>query len=195
MRKIKRYANRKLYDTTDKKYITLTRLTEMVKEGEEITVIDNTTGEDITASVLAKLISHGEKEEHENLSASALMRLIRKGGDTVADYAKKYSTIWQSAMALAEDETEKLVNKLIKDRDLSESEGRNLKKEIRGYTESLKMWISATIDKRIKEMLDVMNLADRQQVVQLTEAIDRLTEKVDGLEKQLKQKTDQKKTN
>lgn len=192
MRKIKRYANRKLYDTTDRKYITLTRLTEMVKEGEEISVIDNTTGEDITASVLAKLISHGEKEEHENLSASALMRLIRKGGDTVADYAKKYSTIWQSAMALAEDETEKLVNKLIKDRELSESEGRNLKKEIRGYTESLKMWISATIDKRIKEMLDVMNLADRQQVVQLTEAIDRLTEKVDGLEKQLKQKTDQK---
>lgn len=192
MRQIKRYANRKLYDTTDKKYITLTRLTEMVKEGEEISVIDNKTGEDITASVLAKLISHGEKEEHENLPPSALMRLIRKGGDTVADYAKKYSTIWQSALALAEDETEKLVNKLIKDRELSESEGRNLKKEIRGYTETLKMWISATIDKRIKEMLDVMNLADRQQVVQLTEAIDRLTEKVDGLEKQLKEKASKK---
>ncbi len=186
MHKIKRYANRKLYDTTDKKYITLTQLTAMIKEGVEISVVDNKSGEDITASVLAKMIAHGEKEAHENMSTSALMRFIRKGGDTVADYAKKYTSIWQSALALAEDETEKLVNKLVKDRELSESEGRNLKKEIISYTENLKSWIGATIDKRIKEMLDMMNLADRQQVVQLADAIDTLSEKVEVLEKRLK---------
>ncbi len=187
MHKIKRYANRKLYDTTDKKYITLTQLTAMIKEGVEISVADNKTGQDITASVLAKLIAHGEKEAQDNLSASALIRLIRKGGDTVADYAKKYTSIWQSTLALAEDETEKLVNKLVKDRELSESEGRNLKKEIIGYTENLKGWIGATIDKRIKEMLEVMNLATRQQVIQLTDVIDALSEKVESLEKRLKQ--------
>jgi len=186
MHKIKRYANRKLYDTTEKKYITLTQLTALIKEGTEISVVDNKTGEDITASILAKLIAHGEKESRDNLSASALMRLIRKGGDTVADYAKKYTSVWQSALALAEDETDKLVNKLVKDRELSESEGRNLKEEIIGYTANLKAWISARIDKRIKEMLNVMNLADRQQVIQLTEAIDALSEKVEALEKRLK---------
>jgi len=191
MHKIKRYANRKLYDTTDKKYITLTQLTAMIKEGVEISVVDNKSGDDITASVLAKMIAHGEKEGHKNLSTSALMRFIRKGGDTVADYTKKYTSIWQSALALAEDETEKLVNKLVKDRELSESEGRNLKKEIIGYTENLKTWIGATIDKRIKEILDVMNLADRQQVIQLTDAIDSLSEKVEALEKQLKKTPDE----
>jgi polyhydroxyalkanoate synthesis repressor PhaR len=192
MHKIKRYANRKLYDTTDKKYITLTQLTVMIKEGVEIFVVDNKTGEDITASVLAKMIAHSEKEAGDNLSASALMRLIRKGGDTVADYAKKYTSIWQSALSLAEDETDKLVNKLVKDRELSESEGRSLKKEVISYTENLKSWIGATIDKRIKEMLDLMNLADRQQVVKLTDAIDALSEKVEALEKQLKKTSDEK---
>jgi len=192
MHKIKRYANRKLYDTTDKKYITLTQLTVMIKEGVEISVVDNKTGEDITASVLAKMIAHSETEAGDNLSASALMRLIRKGGDTVADYAKKYTSIWQSALSLAEDETDKLVNKLVKDRELSESEGRSLKKEVISYTENLKSWIGATIDKRIKEMLDLMNLADRRQVVQLTDAIDALSEKVEALEKQLKKTSDEK---
>ena len=186
MHKIKRYANRKLYDTTDKKYITLTQLTAMIKEGEEISVVDNQTGEDITASVLAKMIAHGEKGAGDNLSASALMRLIRKGGDTVADYAKKYTSIWQSTLSLAEDETDKLVNKLVKDRELSESEGHNLKKDIISHTENLKSWIGATIDKRIHEMLDLMNLADRQQVIKLTDAIDALSEKVEALEKRLK---------
>ncbi len=192
MHKIKRYANRKLYDTTDKKYITLTQLTVMIKEGIEIYVFDNKTGEDITASVLAKMIAHGEKEAHDNLSASTLMRFIRKGGDTVADYAKKYTSVWQSALSLAEDETDKLVNKLVKDRELSESEGRNLKKEIISYTENLKAWIGTAIDNRIKEMLDVMNLADRQQVNQLTAAIDALSEKVEALEKAAKKTPDEK---
>ncbi len=183
MRKIKRYANRKLYDTTDKKYITLMQLTAMIKGGVEISVFDNKTGADITASVLAKMIAHGEKDVHDNLSASALMRFIRKGGDTVADYAKKSTSIWQSALTLAEDETDKLVNKLVKERELSESEGRNLKQDIISYTENLKSWIGTNIDKRIKEMLDVMNLADRQQVIQLADAIDTLSKKVEALEK------------
>ncbi|MDM8544356.1 polyhydroxyalkanoate synthesis regulator DNA-binding domain-containing protein [Desulfococcaceae bacterium HSG9] len=191
MHKIKRYANRKLYDTVDKKYITLTQLTAMIKEGVEIYVIDNQTGDDITASVLAKMIAHGDKEAGENLSAGALMRLIRKGGDTVADYAKKYTSIWQSALSLAEDETDKLVNKLVKDRELSKSEGRNLKKEIISYTENLKSWIGTTIDKRIKEILGVMNLADRQHIVQLTDTIDALSEKVEELEKRLKKTSDE----
>jgi len=191
MHKIKRYANRKLYDTIDKKYITLTQLTAMIKEGVEIYVIDNQTGEDITASVLAKMIAHGDKEAGENLSAGALMRFIRKGGDTVADYAKKYTSIWQSALSLAEDETDKLVNKLVKDRELSKSEGRNLKKEIISYTDNLKSWIGTTIDKRIKEILGVMNLADRQHIVQLTDTIDALSEKVEELEKRLKKTSDE----
>ncbi|MDM8554898.1 polyhydroxyalkanoate synthesis regulator DNA-binding domain-containing protein [Desulfococcaceae bacterium HSG7] len=191
MHKIKRYANRKLYDTIDKKYITLTQLTAMIKKGVEIYVIDNQTGDDITASVLAKMIAHGDKEAGENLSTGALMRLIRKGGDTVADYAKKYTSIWQSALSLAEDETDKLVNKLVKDRELSKSEGRNLKKEIISYTENLKSWIGTTIDKRVKEILGVMNLADRQHIVQLTDTIDALSEKVEELEKRLKKTSDE----
>ncbi len=55
MHHIKKYANRKLYDSTDKKYISMNRLSELIKQGEDIIIIDNETGKDLTASIVSRL--------------------------------------------------------------------------------------------------------------------------------------------
>src|SRR6476659_8694860 len=56
---IKRYSNRKLYDTQESRYVTLEELEELIRAGREISVVDVSTGEDLT-SVLHQLIKHGE---------------------------------------------------------------------------------------------------------------------------------------
>ncbi len=63
MRLIKRYANRKLYDTSLSRYIKLEEIAEMIKSGEEIQIIDNKTKEDLTAVTMAQILVEEEKRE------------------------------------------------------------------------------------------------------------------------------------
>ena len=79
-RKIKRYANRKLYDTVASKYVTLTRIADMVRDGEEVIIIDNTTKEDLTAVTLAQILFEGERNERV-LPLNTLRSLIQSGGE------------------------------------------------------------------------------------------------------------------
>lgn len=183
MHEIKKYANRKMYDRTDKRYITMAQLAKLIKSGEEVTIVDNSTGDDLTSSVVSQLIGREKKNKDKGVSPRVLMQLLRKGGGTLSDYAKKYTSLWQNAFTMAEDEVDKLVNKLVKDKELSRSEGSKLKKEIAGYRDSLKSWISDRIDKRISEVLDVMNLPSKDRINSLAARVDALAEKIEILEK------------
>ena len=183
MHKIKKYTNRKMYDTHDKRYVTMDQLSELIKQGEEVMVIDNRTGDDITTAIISQLIGRDNQEKDKAVSSQLLMQLLRKGGGTLTDYAKKYMALWQGAFNMAEDEVSQLVNRLVKNKEISMSEAGKLKKEIMGYTGSLKGWISDRIDKRVGEGLQSMNLATSDQIKALSEKMDALSKKVQQLEK------------
>jgi polyhydroxyalkanoate synthesis repressor PhaR len=182
MHRIKKYANRKLYDTTDKKYISRTRLSELIKQGQDIIIIDNETGEDLTASIVSSLIATTRGKAGDTVSSGVLIQLFRKGGNALTDYAKKYVSFWQRSFTLAEDEIDDMVKKLVKSKEISMSEGTRLKKEIMGFTASLKGWISETIDNRVKEVLSVTNLATKDQVSELNSRIQTLEKKLKKFE-------------
>jgi polyhydroxyalkanoate synthesis repressor PhaR len=183
MHTIKKYTNRKMYDTHDKRYVTMAQLSELIKQGEEVIVIDNRTGEDITTAIISQLIGRDNKEKDKAVSSQLLMQLLRKGGGTLTDYAKKYMSLWQGAFNMAEDEVSQLVNRLVKNKEISMSEAGKLKKEIMGYTSSLKSWISERIDKRVGEGLQSMNLATNDHLKALSDKVDVLSKKVRQLEK------------
>lgn len=183
MHKIKKYVNRKMYDTTDKKYISMAQLAELIKSGEEVSIIDNRTGEDLTASIVSRLIGRDKKEKGSVVSPRIMMQLLRKGGDTLTDYAKRYTSLWQNALTMAEDEVDKRVGTLVKNKELSRSEGSRLKQEITGYRDSLKSWIGERVDRSINEALNAMNLASRDQVEALSVKIDKLGKEVARLNK------------
>jgi polyhydroxyalkanoate synthesis regulator phasin len=111
------------------------------------------------------------------------MQLLRKGGGTLTDYAKKYMSLWQGAFNMAEDEVTQVINRLVKNKELSISEAGKLKKEIIGYTSSLKSWISDSIDKRVGEVLQSMNLATKDHLDALSLKVDALSKKVQDLQK------------
>lgn len=82
---IKRYTNRKLYDTRDSRYVTLSQIASMVRAGEEMKVIDNATKEDLTSLTLAQIIYEQEKQQAEVLPLSALRELVRRSEARLAD--------------------------------------------------------------------------------------------------------------
>ena len=132
MHLIKKYANRKLYDTKDKRYLTMDRLAELIKSGAEVSIVDKETGDDLTSSIVSQLLAREDADNDRAVPSSVLMQLLRKGRGTLFGYGKKYVSLWQSALTMSKDEIEKLVNSLVKDKEISESEGKNLKKEIMG---------------------------------------------------------------
>ena len=84
---IKRYANRKLYNTESSRYITLRGISELVRAGHDICVIDNETGEEITPIILSQILVDDQRENRGDkdgaLSGTLLAELIHRGGDAL----------------------------------------------------------------------------------------------------------------
>jgi polyhydroxyalkanoate synthesis repressor PhaR len=79
-RVIKRYSNRKLYDTRDSRYVTLQQIGEMVRAGEEVQIIDNKTKEDKTEVTLALILSEDLRSQPRSVPLGALRDLIQERG-------------------------------------------------------------------------------------------------------------------
>src|SRR6202046_4176799 len=88
---IKKYANRRLYNTGTSTYVTLEDLASMVKDGEDFLVYDAKTGDDITRSVLAQIIFEQENKAGQNLLPTTFLRqLIRFYGDSMQMVVPRY---------------------------------------------------------------------------------------------------------
>ncbi len=83
---IKRYQNRKLYDTHESSYVTLDEIAKMIKGGEDLRVIDNKTKNDITASTLTQLLYESEKKAKTQPSVELLKEIIRHGDGSFSGF-------------------------------------------------------------------------------------------------------------
>ena len=83
VRVIKRYSNRKLYDTQDSRYVTLQQIGEMVRRGEDVQIIDNKSKDDITEVTLALIISEDLKNKPRSVPLGTLRTLIQERGERV----------------------------------------------------------------------------------------------------------------
>ena len=85
---IKRYANRKLYNTASSRYITLKGIAELLDDGEEVQVIDNETGEDITSVALSQILVD-TKRSNSQPSETLLSQIFGRGGDVLYGALRK----------------------------------------------------------------------------------------------------------
>jgi polyhydroxyalkanoate synthesis repressor PhaR len=81
-RVIKRYANRKLYDTQHSRYVTLDQISEMIRAGDDVKIVDNKTKEDLTSVTLAQIIFEEEKKQRSFLPLQAMRNIIQHGGES-----------------------------------------------------------------------------------------------------------------
>ena len=96
---IKKYANRRLYNTATSSYVTLEHLRDMVKEGAEFNVYDAKSGDDITRSVLAQIIFEEEGKGHNMLPISFLRQLIGFYGDRMQAFVPPYLEMSMESLA------------------------------------------------------------------------------------------------
>src|SRR5947209_20280026 len=90
---IKRYANRKLYDTEHSRYVTLDQISEMIRAGDDVKIVDNKTKEDLTTVTLAQIIFEEEKKQRSFLPLGAMRNIIQSGGQWLAEAQRRVQSI------------------------------------------------------------------------------------------------------
>ncbi|WP_225411021.1 polyhydroxyalkanoate synthesis regulator DNA-binding domain-containing protein [Stigmatella hybrida] len=85
---IKRYTNRKLYDTVESRYVTLDEIAAMIKDGVEVRIVDNRTKEDLTSVTLAQIIFEEEKKKNQ-MPLAVLREIIRHPGESISGFIQK----------------------------------------------------------------------------------------------------------
>jgi polyhydroxyalkanoate synthesis repressor PhaR len=106
---IKRYANRKLYDTEHSRYVTLDQISEMIRNGDDVKIVDNKTKEDLTTVTLAQIIFEEEKKQRSFLPLNAMRNIIQSGGEWFAEAQRRVQSILpgkKTGDGAAEEETE-----------------------------------------------------------------------------------------
>jgi polyhydroxyalkanoate synthesis repressor PhaR len=86
---IKRYQNRKLYDTDASCYVTLDEIAEMIQQGEDVAVVDNRNQNDITAATLTQIIFEKQKKSESPVPISTLRHIIQQGDGSFSSYLSK----------------------------------------------------------------------------------------------------------
>lgn len=112
IRFVKRYGNRKLYDLQTSRYITLDGIRELMRKGEDVRVVDNDSGEDLTRVTLAQIIYEHERRNASILSLPLLRWLVARGDEAMQDVMRSMER-GREALESMREATEKRVQKII----------------------------------------------------------------------------------
>jgi polyhydroxyalkanoate synthesis repressor PhaR len=181
MRTIKRYSNRKLYDTEDKRYITLEQIAVLVRENKDIKVVDNQTGEDLTTVTLSQILLEQEKRKETSLPKTFFTNLIQRSATSVMDFTKKNVLTWFDSSFASEQEVEANVDKMVQSGEVSQDEAKKLKDEIKSRTASFKKKVDELVERRVHDMLERLNIPTKTEVSRLNERLDEITRKFETL--------------
>jgi len=175
---IKRYSNRKLYDTKGSSYVTLLQIAEMIREGEDVQIIDNATKEDKTDVTLALIISEELRTKPRGIPLSTLKALIRNKGERILTQLRE-GPIGKLMPVPGKEGEEPWVGPVSSVPPPREEDEMPQSKEGKGLRATLEQWQS-TIDERIRTVLP--NFAAFRD---LEQEVKRLSERLEQLEKNL----------
>ena len=166
--RIKRYANRKLYNTETSRYITLKGIATLLEDGQEVEVIDNATGEDITGVTLSQILVDTERSNRE-VPGNLLSEIFQRGGDVV------YNAI-RRGVGDASDGLEELQ--------------RNFRKFSQGQNSDLSNWVACSpkdlervLQQSLEKVFRILDLPRRSDIERLNEQLSDLAKKIGELEK------------
>ncbi|MCA9919271.1 MAG: hypothetical protein KC445_15030 [Anaerolineales bacterium] len=176
---IKRYPNRKLYDTEAKRYITLDGIAELIREGAEVQVVDHTTDEDLTAVTLTQIIFEQEKRNSGFLPKSVLTGLVRAGGDTLNTLRRNLNSPLE-LLKHVDEEIEKRLQALVERGEMAKEEAINLSEKLLAAGQEKSKEIMPG-QQRLERLLSVRGVPSREEVEELTSQIETLSAKIDSL--------------
>jgi len=175
---IKRYPNRKLYDTEAKRYITLDGIAKLIRQGEEVVVIDHTTDEDLTAVTLTQIIFEQEKKKGGFLPKSVLTGLVQAGGDTLNTLRRSLS-VPLDLLHQVDNEIERRMGILISKGELAKEEGANLLDKLLSFSNQQE--IELLEGQELETLLSRHGVPTRGDIELLNSQIEALTKQLDSV--------------
>lgn len=176
---IKRYPNRKLYDTESKRYVTLSEIAKMIRAGDEVVVVDHASDEDLTAVTLSQIIFEQEKQQGGFLPKAVLTNLVRAGGDTITSLRKGLTLpldLWHQV----DEEIDRRLQDLTSRGELARDEALRLRAKLLspihfGHDSA------ANNDQRIEQMLGDHGVPSREELERLHSELQMLSAKLDSM--------------
>jgi polyhydroxyalkanoate synthesis repressor PhaR len=184
---IKRYTNRKLYDTVESRYVTLDEIAEMIKQGVEVKIVDNRSKEDLTSVTLAQIIFEEEKKKNQ-MPLAVLREIIRHPSEALSGFIQKEVT---PRVASIREEAESRIDRLLrrdetkKDDAAAPAEGSPAADLLKTSQRTLEEW-QRKMDERAKLVVENLtgNLPALGRDLQvLLQRLESLEAKLDALER------------
>jgi polyhydroxyalkanoate synthesis repressor PhaR len=179
---IKRYPNRKLYNTETKKYITLDGIAELIRDGDELQVLDHTTGEDLTTLTLTQIIFEQEKKKGGFLPHSVLTGLVQAGGERLSSLRNALSAPLE-LLRQVDDEIETRILGLVSDGELEEDEGLRLIDKLVARAKRATKKVAPT-QETVDNLLKGQGIPTQEDISRLTTQLDELAIKLERLNQQ-----------
>lgn len=179
-RVIKRYQNRKLYDTVASTYVTLDDIAQMIKDGEDVRVIDNKTKKDLTGLTLTQIIFEEEKKQKSILPLAVLKRIIQSGGESISEFVDRHIVPGLNSLSNARSEMEKYVNKLIRRGKIEPEEGRRMMSEWFNSSQKGLEDAYTRVDGHVSDLLDML-----KALATLSRDVTHLEDRIEELEAKL----------
>ncbi len=177
---IKRYTNRKLYDTVESRYVTLEEIAEMIKAGAEVRILDNRTKEDLTSVTLAQIIFEEEKKTSK-MSLKMLRDLIRHGGEKAQQFVEDTGAELRGRVEAVRHAAEQRVQNLLQRGQHTGDRARDL---VAASQDALAQ-LQRKLDERVRSTIEGMsNLPEiRRELQQISARLDELEKKLRDLER------------
>ena len=176
---IKRYANRKLYNTETSKYITLKGITALIEEGHEVQVIDKETGEDITSVALSQILVDSERS-NTTIPNSLFSQLMERGGDAIVDTLRRGVTDASDGLGALQDRVRRAIQ--VEDSDA---------KKIRDWIPDPSQNLDRVIQNAVERVFKVLDLPRKADIEDLNRNLEQIAKAVQKLEKSSKKTPDE----
>lgn len=176
---IKRYSNRKLYNTSTKRYISLEQIRKLIRQGEEIQAVDHATGDDITNVVLVQIIAEEERKPGGFLPRSVLTALVQAGEQSLATLRRRMDAPLE-LLHQVDVEIEKRVAHLIRLGELAEGDGERLLKQLLGR-DGLSALVGRLNEDELVQWLVEAGVPTRADLKALSDRLDALAAEVESL--------------
>jgi len=177
---IKRYPNRKFYDTEEKRYITLGDISARIRSGREIQVLDQASGEEITSVVLSQIIFEQEKMRTGFVPRSVLTGLVQAGGFTLGRMRRALTNPLELIKQI-DEEIDHRIDRLIQQGDIAEDEGLRWREKLlpKGSPNS---GTSSLDESEIQRLLDEHGIPSKNDLETLSQQLEELMTKLEELE-------------
>ncbi|MDL1898995.1 hypothetical protein FBQ82_22375 [Anaerolineae bacterium CFX7] len=173
---IKRYNNRKLYDTHAKRYVTLFDLADMIRRGDDVIVLDHADGQDITSQIQAQIIFEQERQTRNSLPNTVLTNLIQASNQTLKQLRTTLLPLDRAAQL--DSEIERRMQALIARGEISAKQGNQILEKLLAVHPTPR----SAGELKIERALEKRGTPTRSEMQMLSEQINLLSQELKNLD-------------